>query len=391
MQKKVFLISEYYRAEQNTTGYLLEKLCSALENDPEIDLTLLVKEDLSFPKQQNTFYVKAGEKNKSNLLKRLMYELRLSFGFLLQSWKYIQKDHIVFTGTTPIFLLPIVVILKKIIGFKWILLVHDVFPENLVPAQIVKPNNIWYKILKKVFDYIYSQAERVIVIGKDMQDLVYSKTKRNNIDIVQNWIDASDIIIQEKSNNSILQEIGWADSQEIIFYYFGNIGRMQGIDIILNAIKKMKHSSQAKFIFIGMGAYIKNLQDKIKYMNNPNIIYYGHVSQTNRSDGLNAGDVALVTLTDGMLGLGVPSKSYFTMAANKPIFAIMDNNSEIIDMIKQHNIGWYADNNEENIAQKLDLIIEKFNEYQLNSPREILEQFYSEKELIGKVIKIIKK
>lgn len=391
MQKKVFLISEYYRAEQNTTGYLLEKLCSALENDPEIDLTLLVKEDLSFPKQQNTFYVKAGEKNKSNLLKRLMYELRLSFGFLLQSWKYIQKDHIVFTGTTPIFLLPIVVILKKIIGFKWILLVHDVFPENLVPAQIVKPNNIWYKILKKVFDYIYSQAERVIVIGKDMQDLVYSKTKRNNIDIVQNWIDASDIIIQEKSNNSILQEIGWADSQEIIFYYFGNIGRMQGIDIILNAIKKMKYSSQAKFIFIGMGAYIKNLQDKIKYMNNPNIIYYGHVSQTNRSDGLNAGDVALVTLTDGMLGLGVPSKSYFTMAANKPIFAIMDNNSEIIDMIKQHNIGWYADNNEENIAQKLDLIIEKFNEYQLNSPREILEQFYSEKELIGKVIKIIKK
>lgn len=391
MQKKVFLISEYYRAEQNTTGYLLEKLCSALENDSEIDLTLLVKEDLSFSKQQNAFYVKAGEKNKSSLLKRLTYELRLSFGFLRQSWKYIQKDHIVFTGTTPIFLLPIVVILKKIIGFQWILLVHDVFPENLVPAQIVKPNNIWYKILKKIFDYIYGQAEKVIVIGKDMQDLVYSKTKKNNIDIVQNWIDASDIVIQEKSNNSILQEIGWANSQEIIFYYFGNIGRMQGIDIILNAITKMKYSSQAKFIFIGTGAYIKNLQDKIKYMNNQNIIYYGYVSQANRSDGLNAGDIALVTLTDGMLGLGVPSKSYFTMAANKPMFAIMDNNSEIIDMIKQHNIGWYADNNEENIAQKLDLIIEKFNEYQLNSPREILEKFYSEKELIGKVINIIKK
>lgn len=391
MKRKVFLISEYYRAEQNTTGYLLEKLCRALENDSEIDLTLLVKEDLSFPKQQNTFYVKAGEKNKSNLLKRLMYELKLSFGFLLKSWKYIQKDHIVFTGTTPIFLLPIVAILKKVIGFKWILLVHDVFPENLVPAQIVKPNHILYKILKKVFDYIYSQAEKVIVIGKDMQDLVYLKTKKNNIDIVQNWIDASDITVQEKTDNPILKEVDWENTNDVIFYYFGNIGRMQGIDIILDAIPNMKYAYQAKFLFIGDGAYVSHLKEKIKHMNMPNVIYYGSVSQEKKSDGLNAGDVALITLAEGMLGLGVPSKSYFTMAANKPILAIMDRQSEVVDMVTKHQIGWTVDIDLTQLAEKLDNIVMQHHKYGcLNSSREILEQYYSEPVAMKKILNIIK-
>lgn len=391
VKRKVFLISEYYRAEQNTTGYLLEKLCSALENDSEIDLTLLVKEDLSFPKQQNAFYVKAGDKNKSSLFKRLMYELRLSFGFLLQSWKYIQKDHIVFTGTTPIFLLPIVAILKKVIGFKWILLVHDVFPENLVPAQIVKPNHILYKILKKVFDYIYGQAEKVIVIGKDMQDLVYSKTKKNNIDIVQNWIDASDIVVQKKSDNPILQEIGWANTCDTIFYYFGNIGRMQGIDIILDAIPNMKYANQAKFLFIGNGAYVDHLKEKIKYMNIPNVLYYGSVPQEHKSNGLNAGDIALITLAEGMLGLGVPSKSYFTMAADKPILAIMDKQSEVADMVCQHNIGWVTNRNLTQLVETLDNIVLKHQQYDsFNSPRVVLETYYSESVAMKKLLCAIK-
>lgn len=391
MKRKVFLISEYYRAEQNTTGYLLEKLCHALKNDSEIDLTLLVKEDLSFPKEQNTFYVKAGIKNKSSLLKRLVYELKLSFGFLHQSWKYIKKEHIVFTGTTPIFLLPIVAILKKCIGFKWILLVHDVFPENLVPAKIIKPNHIVYKMLKKVFDYIYSQAEKVIVIGKDMQDLVYSKTQKNNISIIQNWIDSSDITIQNRQDNPILQEIGWANTNDVIFYYFGNIGRMQGIDIILNAIEKMKFSYKAKFIFIGSGAYVESLQEKIQQMNNPNVLYYGHLAQERKSDGLNAGDVALITLAEGMLGLGVPSKSYFTMAADKPILAIMDKQSEVVNMVNQHQIGWSVDIDLTQLAEKLDNIVSQQQQYySFNSPRVVLETYYSESVAITKLLYLIK-
>lgn len=393
MKKRVFLITEYYCKEQNTTGYLFEKLCWMLKKDTNIDLTLLVKEDfnIAHKDKDNCYFVDAGKKDKSNLIKRFIYEIRLSLGFLFKAWTIVKKEHIVFTGTTPIFLLLVIVFLKKIINFKWILLVHDVFPENLIPAKILKSKHLSYKIIKKIFDYLYAQPERVIVIGKDMKELIFSKTNKSNIDIIQNWINSSDVEVQKREANRILQELGWSTSKETIFYYFGNIGRMQGVDIILQAIEKMKNQEQAKFLFIGDGANVSELQEKILSLQLENIQYYGSVQQSQKSDGLNAGDIALVTLAEGMLGLGVPSKSYFTMAADKPILAIMDEKSEVFDMVKTYNIGWCVTPcNIENIAMMLDNITMLNRNFGINSPRKILDKHYSESIMISKIIQVIK-
>ena len=47
-----------------------------------------------------------------------------------------------------------------------------------------------------------------------------------------------------------------------------------------------------------------------------------------------------MTLSDGMFGLGVPSKSYNIMAASKPILFIGDLESEIAQTVKENNIGF---------------------------------------------------
>ncbi len=395
MKKSVLLITEHYRAEQDTTGYLLEKLINALEKDSNINLTLLVKKDPNIAEQDNIYYVNAGEKNKSNLIKRLIYETKLAFGFLFKTWTLAKKEQIVFTGTTPIFLLIVIAFLKKIIGFKWLLLVHDIFPENLVPAKILQPNHILYLLSKKIFDYIYAQPEQVIVIGKDMKELVIQKThtsNSNHIHIIQNWIDTSDIAVEAKNDNRIMQDLQWNNDNKIVFQYFGNMGRMQGLDNIIDAIGQMQYAHLAYFIFIGDGAYKEHIKKRIESLQQENVVYYGSVSSTDKSIGLNAGDIALVTLTDGMLGLGVPSKSYFSMAANKPLLAIMHQDSEIVDMIKNHNIGWHVEaENPQLLAKKLDEIVLVNEKEQLlfNSPRKILEEFYSEKVAMEKVINII--
>ncbi|MDR8383048.1 glycosyltransferase family 4 protein, partial [Acinetobacter baumannii] len=128
----------------------------------------------------------------------------------------------------------------------------------------------------------------------------------------------SDIGTEPKTNNRILQELNWLDSETTIFQFFGNIGRVQGVENILHAIQKMKYAHLAKFIFIGDGAYVARLKEQIQSLGSQNILYYGSLDQKEKTTGLNACDVALITLADGMLGLGVPSKSYFSMAADKP-------------------------------------------------------------------------
>ncbi|KAA0933460.1 glycosyltransferase family 4 protein [Psychrobacter sp. ANT_H59] len=391
MSKKLFLITEFYDSSQNTTGYLFGKLHEFLSKQKDIDLTLLTKKDEKVLNQPEALYVKGVTFDKKSLVSRSSYELFIGFSFFKNCAQYIKKDDIVFTGTTPILLLIIIHILKKIIGFKWVLLVHDVFPENLVAAKIIKQDNVGYKLLKRVFDSVYASANDIIVIGRDMKDLVYNKTNHNKITVIPSWIDEKDITLQAKNNNSILTELGWQDEQKVVFQFFGNLGRVQGISSLMKAIKLMKRAEDAQFIFIGDGVYVDELKSLISESNNKNIIYYGSVSQENKSIGLNACDISIVTLADGMLGLGVPSKAYYSMAADKLIFTIMDKNSETYQMVEENNIGWVVEtSNIEEIAEMLDKAVSDIQTQKYNSPRKTLINKFSSEVAMNKILNIIR-
>ena len=391
MSKRIFLITEYFDASQNTTGYLFEKLYQSFLKQDDLDVFLIAKQDNNLPEQPNALYIKHPEANKKKLVNRLYYEFVIGLKFFYKSAKLVKKGDLVFTGTTPIFLLLIMYVLKKFINFKWILLVHDVFPENLVAAKIISKNNVLYKLLKNLFDRIYASADQVIVIGKDMQNLVHQKTSKENITIVPNWINENDIFVEKKNNNTLLTELGWQNDSDVIFQFFGNIGRVQGLDVLLQAIETMKEIDNAKFIFIGNGSYVDALERSIKKLNRKNIVYYGELDQSKKSIGLNACDISIVTLAEGMLGLGVPSKAYYTMAADKLIFAIMDKDSEVYQMVNENSIGWTVEPyNIQEIADRLDLAVTEIKTKKLNSPRKVLIDKYSEKSAMEKVLAIIR-
>lgn len=390
--KKIYLVTEYFHSNQNTTGYLFHKLYLHLKKIYGSDLSLIVKEDKNNDAlDSESIIIKDLNLNKKNLIQRLFFELLISFRFLIKILKNVKKNDLVFTGTTPIFLLIVMCLAKKMIGFKWVLLVHDVFPENLVAANVLKKENLVYKVLKKIFDVFYASPEKLIVIGQDMKNLVDEKTKKTNSIVIQNWIDENDIQVEDKQNNEILTKLNWENSIPI-FQFFGNIGRVQGVDNVIEAIKLVDPEERPKFLFLGDGAYVNQLEESLEDLNDINIQYAGSVKQSKKSKGLNAGDIAIVTLAEGMLGLGVPSKAYFSMAANKPILAIMDESSEVAQMVKKHNIGWVVPPGNPQLLAKqiLGIVKDVHSGVLLSSPRDILIQNYSEPVAMKKIVEVLK-
>lgn len=389
--KKTYLVTEYYHSNQNTTGYLFHKLYIHLKKVYGSELCLIIKEDKNNDViDPESIIVKDLNLNKKSLIQRLFFELLISFRFFIKILKNVKKQDLVFTGTTPIFLLVVIYFAKKMIGFKWVLLVHDVFPENLVAAKVLKKENFLYKVLKKVFDVFYATPEKLIVIGQDMKNLVDTKTNQSNSVVIQNWIDENDIEVEEKSSNEILKKLNW-ENESPVFQFFGNIGRVQGVDNIIEAIKLIEPSNRPKFLFMGDGAYVEQLNHAIETLNDPNIQYIGPVKQNAKSKGLNAGDIAIVTLAEGMLGLGVPSKAYFSMAADKPLLAIMDEYSEVACMIKAHQIGWIVPpENPLLLAKAILEIIENTSKDNIQSSRNVLINNYSEPVAMKKIVEVLK-
>ena len=69
----------------------------------------------------------------------------------------------------------------------------------------------------------------------------------------------------------------------------------------------------------------------------------GSKPRSEQNEFLNACDIGLITLSSGMKGIGVPSKTYNIMAAGKPILYIGDKDSEVDCYINKYRNGWSYD------------------------------------------------
>ncbi|WP_294285679.1 glycosyltransferase family 4 protein [uncultured Chryseobacterium sp.] len=222
-----------------------------------------------------------------------------------------------------------------------IVLVHDVFPENTIPAGIIKSeNSILYKTLRNVFDKAYSQADRLIVLGRDMKIKVEDKIKKSRvkpvIKIIENWGDTENI--RPLSKDQVF-EAGSPLKDKIVFQYAGNIGRVQGLIELLEIIEKVTNNKLA-FYFVGEGAVKQKMIDYVETKNIKNVYFGDSYSREEQVTVLNKADIAFVSLAEGMFGLGVPSKTYNILSAGKPVLYLGERNSEIDLLVREKNIGY---------------------------------------------------
>ena len=88
-----------------------------------------------------------------------------------------------------------------------------------------------------------------------------------------------------------------------VFQFAGNLGYAQGIDNLLEAIGLIKNDN-IHFLFIGDGAKAGDIVSYMKKGTHKNVSLLGFQDRANQNDFLNACDIGIVTLSDGMYGLG---------------------------------------------------------------------------------------
>jgi len=214
----------------------------------------------------------------------------------------------------------------------------EVSPENLVPEGLIKRDSSKYWILNKIYNYSYRKANRIIVLGDDMRELLLLKVKPKIkiIDVIPNW---SDNDIHPLTNFDIPNYLGINVEDKIIIGFAGNLGRVQGllefIDLFISS-----GNNKIVLVIIGDGALKTELVLKIKNENLQNVYYLGPKGRNEQNLFLNACNIGLVTLANGMKGLGVPSKTYNLMAAGKPLLYIGDRHSEIDIYVNKFDCGW---------------------------------------------------
>ena len=249
-----------------------------------------------------------------------------AFSFVLMSSrlrriasKMINEGDKVLLVTNPAPLILLISRLRKKRNFELNVLVHDVFPENTIPAGLHLPK--WaYALIKKRFDKAYSRVDKFITLGRDMAEVVRKKAGEGPvIKVVENWAETDSITPIPFPNGAIKVE------------YAGNLGRVQGLDYLVSNLPE-----GIELHFYGTGAMEKTLKE----MKHPNVYFHGPYFRSQQEEVLGACHAAIVTLSEGMYGLGVPSKAYNIMASGRPVIYFGPIEGEIGRLVSENHIGY---------------------------------------------------
>ncbi|EGT3617005.1 glycosyltransferase family 4 protein [Clostridium perfringens] len=363
---KIVLVSEFFYPYKTSTQKILTELAEDfVEYGLEVDV-LTTKNAYREEKQElgkyenyrgiNIKRVFSTEGNRDSKIGRLLnyitFTTSIFFNLLLRK----NYDKILFVSNPP--LVPFIgYLIKKLRGKNYIYLVHDIYPDVAEKLGVIKKGSVISKVMNYMNKKIYTNAERIIALGRDMKQVIINKgVDEEKIEIVTNWAD-SRVNFEKEVDENFYKKYGLENKFNIL--YTGNISRVHAIDTIVDVAKILKNEDDIMFTFVGDGNKKQNLIELKEKEGLSNIQLGNYMFGEEYNNLLNCADLFITTLQQGIEGLGVPSKTYTYMSVAKPLIAIMSKESEIGSMVKKYNLGKQFDCNDAN--EIADFILELKN------------------------------
>ena len=341
------IISELYYPEQNATGYVLTGIAEGLAEKDSVNVLCAQpcynQRGIKAPKleERNVVAIRrcwSTTCDPKQIWGRLLNFTTTSLSVGWRALFSIKRGDKVLVVTNPPLLPFFVRVVCWLKGAKFVLLVHDVYPDVFVPLGLMKSSHPLYRMLSWVNGKLYASADRVVALGRDMARLVEEKSQGGaHVSVIPNWGDVNVITPMPKTENALLQKLNLTD--KFVVHYSGNHGRTHDLLSIIEAAKLLEDERDVHFLFIGEGSGKAEVVARAAELELENVTFCTFVDRAELNTSLNAADVSVLAFKKGMAGISVPSRLYNLMAAGKPILGVVDNNSEVADVIREAKLG----------------------------------------------------
>ncbi len=349
IKPRLWVMSELYYPEQTSTGYFLTKIAEGLAADFDVQAICgqpsYSERGVKAPAFElhngvEIHRMKATHFDKDKLLFRLINAATMT---LVTGWFLLRRlrggDQLLVV-TNPPTLPPIVVAIAKLKGCRSLLLVHDMFPESLAATKMLSRNSMIFRMMSSSMRVTYRAFDRVIVLGRDMRQLVIERydVSAERIAIIPNWGDSDDVVPIDRAINAFAVQYGLVD--KVVIQFSGNIGRTHDIGSLIHVANKLQHLEQLVFLFVGYGGKTPLIEHAITQDGLANIIFAPRQPREMLGAMLACADATVIAFEREMLGISVPSRMYNIMAAATPIIAMADPQSELSLCVAENDAGW---------------------------------------------------
>lgn len=348
-KRRIWIVSELYYPELTSTGYFLTGIAEGLAS--VYDVFVLCGQPsywsrgVRAPVHEirngvNVQRCRATTLDKNRPLFKIINLITVSLSIFSAAVFRLRRGDIVIAVTNPPLLPYVAAFACRVKGSHIVPLIHDVYPEVLTRLDILNSRSISVRLLDRASRWLYNNAERIVVLGRDMHNLVAGKitSHRDHVVIATNWADIDTISPQPRSKNRLLTKLN-LDGNFVVQLY-GNIGQPHCVEDLVTAAELLKSDPVFHFLLICWGAKKRWVVDRKHTLKLENLTILDPLPREDSCDVQNACDIAINTLSNGMSGISVPSRTYNALAAGKPMLVVCDSDSELAEVVREEEIGW---------------------------------------------------
>jgi glycosyltransferase involved in cell wall biosynthesis len=341
-QGKIVVASQHYPPDASTTAAIMAEIACRVAASHEVIVLSgwpgALPASHVGPGKPRIVAIKNRVAGKAALVRRGISELLFAARTFVALIRELRAGDVVLTVTAP-FMLPYAVALAAWIkGARSALIMHDLFPDVLVMAGMLKPGSVVTRTMRIANSLMFRALNAVITIGRDAERplLSYSGMTRNKIRFIPNWATLAPGARPLTSDNPFRKAI----RARFIVGLSGNLGFTHDPEIVFEAARLLKDEPDIHFLLSGWGIGFERLKQLQAEANLPNVTFVARVEDAELEAFLAAANLWIIPYRKDVAGVSVPSRFYNLLAVGRPVALVSEPEAEAALTVVENGLGW---------------------------------------------------
>ena len=228
-------------------------------------------------------------------------------------------------------------------GMQVVTMLQDVWPDNAVQSGLLREGSLLYRFFEHFQKYVYKHSDRLICISDDMKAFLVSKgVPEEKISVIYNWGYSDDTVSIPWEENAFVKKY---DLNSDLFYavYAGNIGRMQNLELVVNAAEQLQTRKDIRFLIIGTGAREEAIRQMAEEKKLENVEFLPFQPAELATSVYSAAGVNLIPLVKGGTKSALPSKTGVVLSCGRPAIFTFGEGTTFSNMLIDSGAGVSVD------------------------------------------------
>jgi glycosyltransferase involved in cell wall biosynthesis len=360
MQKiaKIVVVSQHYPPDPSTTAAIMSAIANHLASQAPV-LVLsgspgFVPPQPVHPDRPVVIEIKNRIPAKAALLRRATREVFFTLRVFAALLVKLRRRDVVLTVTAPFMVPYAVAAAAKLRGARSVLIMHDLYPDVLVMAGLLRPSSILAKMMRGANALMFRALDTVVIIGRDTERLLlrYKGVTRDKIWFIPNWATLVPAVRPIEFDNPYRR----SHAARFVVGLSGNLGFTHDPDVAFDAARILRDDPNIHFLLSGWGIGFERLREMQSGENLPNVTLVERVAEEDLEQLLAAANIWLIPYRKDLAGVSVPSRFYNLLAVGRPVILVSEADAEAALTVREHDLGWVVEpGNADELARTIRL------------------------------------